>query len=414
MVACASRAAENECHGNEYWYGVADTTVSTRGAAVGDGRIRTAQSCEVDAAAAVRELHQSFAGLDASLVLFFCSSEYDLDTLAAELNRCFAGVQVVGCTTAGEIGPAGYREHSVAAAAFPADVCAAVAERIGDLHAFESRNGHARVQALLRRLDEIAPQSGPAERFAMLLIDGLSIREELVARAVQDALYTVPLIGGSAGDDMRYERTFVFHEGAFHSDSAVLVAVATELPFTIFKTQHFVATATRLVVTKADVERRVVSEINGLPAAQEYARLIGVELSELDPARFAAFPVIVLIDGAEYVRAIQKINPDGSLTFFCAIDEGLVLRVAQSRDLVGDLERARERIVAEVGEPQFMFACDCILRRLEIADSGEQARVGEIFRRSNGVGFSTYGEQFGGVHINQTLTGLAIGELRDG
>jgi hypothetical protein len=25
------------------------------------------------------------------------------------------------------------------------------------------------------------------------------------------------------------------------------------------------------------------------------------------------------------------------------------------------------------------------------------------------VGFNTYGEQYGGVHVNQTLTGVAIG-----
>jgi len=36
-------------------------------------------------------------------------------------------------------------------------------------------------------------------------------------------------------------------------------------------------------------------------------------------------------------------------------------------------------------------------------------RVGEIFSRNNTVGFSTYGEQFHGVHVNQTLTGIAIG-----
>jgi hypothetical protein len=28
---------------------------------------------------------------------------------------------------------------------------------------------------------------------------------------------------------------------------------------------------------------------------------------------------------------------------------------------------------------------------------------------NNAVGFSTYGEQFNGIHVNQTLTGVAIG-----
>ena len=40
---------------------------------------------------------------------------------------------------------------------------------------------------------------------------------------------------------------------------------------------------------------------------------------------------------------------------------------------------------------------------------GLEDRVGEILRRNRAVGFNTYGEQFCGVHVNQTLTGIALG-----
>ena len=33
----------------------------------------------------------------------------------------------------------------------------------------------------------------------------------------------------------------------------------------------------------------------------------------------------------------------------------------------------------------------------------------DILRRSNAIGFNTYGEQFCGVHVNQTLTAIALG-----
>jgi hypothetical protein len=35
--------------------------------------------------------------------------------------------------------------------------------------------------------------------------------------------------------------------------------------------------------------------------------------------------------------------------------------------------------------------------------------VAELFRSNNTIGFNSYGEQFHGVHVNQTLTGIAIG-----
>jgi hypothetical protein len=56
--------------------------------------IRMAQSFVAEARQAVREFHAALAQPEAELVIFFCSSEYDLEVLAAEMNRLFAGVQV--------------------------------------------------------------------------------------------------------------------------------------------------------------------------------------------------------------------------------------------------------------------------------------------------------------------------------
>jgi hypothetical protein len=95
--------------------------------------ILTAQSCAAEAQQAVQEFHAAVAQPDAELVIFFCSSEYDLDVLVTEINHLFAEVQVVGCTTAGEIGPAGYRSHSLSGAIFAAGSCVAVSEVLDQL-----------------------------------------------------------------------------------------------------------------------------------------------------------------------------------------------------------------------------------------------------------------------------------------
>ncbi len=141
----------------------------------------------------------------------------------------------------------------------------------------------------------------------------------------------------------------------------------------------------------------------------EYARILGIGARDLTPSHFAAWPLVVSIDGRYYVRSIERANPDGSLTFFCAIENGLVLRMAKGLDLVADLEQTFSQIRSEIGPPQLVLGCDCILRKLEIFQNSLQERVGEIFLRNNTIGFNTYGEQFLGVHINQTLVGIAIG-----
>ncbi|MBC7859368.1 MAG: FIST C-terminal domain-containing protein [Burkholderiaceae bacterium] len=374
-----------------------------------DRFFRRAHSCALDARQAAQELHAGLQQDELALVVFFCSSEYDLDTLADELNTLFPGVAMVGCTTAGEIGPSGYRTKSLSGTSFSRRAGSAAVGHLDRLQQFDAARGQVFVHDLLQRLEGRAPGASCDNSFAMMLIDGLSVREEPVVRALQKALGKISLFGGSAGDDCKFQRTFVFHDGAFHTDSVALVLFSTHLPFTLFKTQHFARGDERLVVTEADAARRVVREINGLPAAEEYARVIKCPLAELGPARFAASPVVVMVDGADYVRSIQQCNPDGSLTFFCAIEEGVVLRVANGKEMLANLESTFEMLEAELGPLELVLGCDCILRNLEAQERNLIEPLGALMRGHNVVGFSSYGEQYGGVHINQTLTGIAIG-----
>jgi hypothetical protein len=378
----------------------------------GEQTIRIAQSCAPDPRKAVEELHAGVAQPDATLVIFFCSAEYDRDVLAAEMGGRFAGTKVVGCTTAGEIGPAGCRDHSITGVSFSPAACTAAVGRLDDLGRLQISDGVAFARDLRRRLEDAAPESDGTNSFAFLLVDGLFGHEEPLAHALQEGLGEISLVGGSAGDGMSFDSTFTYCDGRFSSNSAVLVLATTPLPFTEFKTQHFVPTDERLVVTEDDPSQRVVREINGLPAAAEYARILGVNAGDLDPVRFAASPVVVLIDGANYVRSIQKVNPDGSLKFYCAIERGVVLRVAKGVDLVTNLETALAQVRARIGPPQLVLTFDCILRKLEIAQDGLDEAVGDILRRNNAIGFNTYGEQFCGVHVNQTLTAIAVGSGR--
>ena len=54
-------------------------------------QIRTGQSCAEDSAAAVSEFFAAVSQPHMAQVIFFCSSNYDLTIVAAEMNRLFAG-----------------------------------------------------------------------------------------------------------------------------------------------------------------------------------------------------------------------------------------------------------------------------------------------------------------------------------
>ncbi|WP_445366412.1 nitric oxide-sensing protein NosP [Methylomonas sp. BW4-1] len=373
--------------------------------------IRIAHSCLADPQRAVEELALGLQHADTTLVIFFCSNSYDRTVLASEIRRRFQGIQVLGCTTSGEIGGAGLRQQSLVGVGFSAPDFMATSGLIPNLQQFRIAEGHALANELLYGLQHRVTHLNAENCFGFLLIDGLSVREEQVTHAIQDALGNIAMIGGSAADDLQFHKTYVYCEGDFHTDSAVLLLVHTSLPFKIFKAQHFEPTAERLVVTLADARRRVVYEINGLPAAPEYARLIGVSTDALSHAHFAAAPVVVSIDGNYYVRAIRSANQDQSLTFYCAIEEGLVLRVALGVDPIESLQQVFAEVRAEIGQPQVVVACDCILRKLELVQRGLTAQAEQILSDNKVIGFNTYGEQFRGVHVNQTFAAVAIGAV---
>jgi hypothetical protein len=201
-------------------------------------------------------------------------------------------------------------------------------------------------------------------------------------------------------------------DGAIHPHGAVLVLIATDRPFTVFKTEHFVSKQEKMVVTEADPANRIVTEINAEPAAHEYARVVGLQVDELTPMVFANYPVVVRVNGVPYVRSIQKVNPDESLTFFCAIDEGIVLTVAEGQDIVDDMKALFQRVREHVGEPEVVIGCDCILRNLELRQKQQMEPASALMAANNVVGFNTYGEQFHAMHVNQTFTGVAIGKRR--
>lgn len=374
--------------------------------------IRKGSSFSKDARQAISEFYSQVFQPDMSLVLFFCSNEYDLEIMAAEIKNVFGKTNVVGCTTAGEIGLAGYSEHSISGASFASSDFTAVSACLEGLSQIDNKKIQVFSQKLLQEIESQNPTINQRNSFAFLLIDGMSTQEEAVTRLLQAQLKEIQIVGGSAGDGLDFKRTHVYFNGKFHNDSVVLTLITTPLAFKIFKTQHFMATDERLVVTDADPVNRIVKEINGFPAAEEYARVLGIDLLDLDPMRFAACPFVVMIDGSYYVRAIQKANPDGSLTFFCAIDNGLVLRVAKGVNFLDNLKNTFAEIKKEIGEPQIVLCCDCLHRKLSI-ECDEKKNVSRTLVENNAIGFNTYGEQYRGIHVNQTLVGVAIGEEKD-
>ncbi len=356
-----------------------------------------------DASKAVGEIRQQINPDNLQAVLLFVSVDYDLDKLAQAIDQTFS-VPVFGCTTAGHIGPGGYIQRGLQVTGIYGSSTSVQIEVIQPLDQCQ-----ALVSKLGKQIEPISLESD-RRRFGVLLVDSLARMEERLTASLHHCFPDIPLVGGSAGDDLSFSSTCVFANGKFISNAAVLAIFETDAPFAAFKFQHFVPTETLLVVTDADAEKRTVKEFNGEPAAEVYAQHLGLSVNELSPNIYSQNPVMLKLGSDYYVRSIQQCNDDLSLTFYCAIAEGIVLRLGKAVSPVETAEKAFADIQQLVPHTNLIIGCDCILRRLEFESTDLSEQIGDLLARNKVVGFSTYGEQFNALHMNQTFTGLAIGE----
>lgn len=376
-----------------------------------DKKIIRFESTTKDEASVVSELQCHIAGSKVGLIIFFCSSEYNLDVLERLLVEGIP-FDIAGCTTAGEIGTH-YQTGGFVALCFLEAYFHVQVHLIEKIDDFGYRDALAIADKSAQNLafNESLDRNN---MFGFVLIDGLSMMEEIVIGLIYRVLENVPIAGGSAGDDLKFLETKVYAQGQFHSNAAVFFLVESKVPFEVFNLQHFIPSDKELVVTESDAKHRIVSEINGGVAADEYAAVIGVDVNELSEHIFAMHPLVLQVGDQWYVRSIKTVNADGTLVFSSAIDVGLPLTVAKGKHIVETLSHKVAALQKHFSSIDATLGCDCILRRLELQQKGLEEGIEEELQKIKFTGFSSYGEQYNWLHVNQTLTAITIGAKAGG
>jgi len=371
------------------------------------------RSFEKDSVAVIAEVTESWGeeSRELDVVFVYCSTEQEPGELARGFQERFPGAIVVGATTTGEHLSGAHSRGSCVVTGLRTPGIRWAAEVVHGITAFDDDKGRACADALFEALGVEREDFDPEEYFAMLFIDGLRAKEEVVAMQMADALEGVRMVGGSAGDDLKFEQTVVVFGGQAHTDAAVVVLAHSEVPFEIFKHQHFTTESTSLVVTKADPVTRTVYEFDGYPAAERYAAVLGLEPEQLDNAVFSMNPLTFRCNDEIYVRSLGGVDLEaGTISFYCAIEEGMVLELGGHHDMEQELEAQLGGLAERMGSVEFMMMWNCVFRMLEAQQSGAFEALGRVLGEvcPTSMAFDTYGEQLDGLHINQTLVGIAF------
>ncbi|MDK2878996.1 MAG: hypothetical protein PWR06_1712 [Thermoanaerobacteraceae bacterium] len=348
------------------------------------------------------------------LVVFFCSSHFDQEKIARAFqdesrDPCFDSATFVGCTTDVAITSRGFQSNSLAAMSINSDsikVGIGLGKNIDKDPISAARTA---VTEAARQLNT-APDRLDDKFVGIVLIDGTCEVEEFVMMGIAKTARRLKTVGGSAGDDYSFNKVFLHLNFETFKNALIFILIRTDAPFATICTNNYLPTSKQLRVTKADPEKRVVYEFNGRPAVSEYCRAIGSKTKDINPETFVAHPLGIKIGDNYYLRSPLRAENDGGLKFFSRITENSSLTVMDPGNLIAETGKAVDTARNKLGKINAMIVFNCCLRYIESEVQRSTLEISKILSAAPVCGFNTYGEQYEGLHINQTLTMLVFGE----
>ncbi len=382
--------------------------------------IKTAATREKRPAAALADIARQLQSTDAALTYIFCASSYCTKELEQSLQKYPNLGVVVGCSSEGEFSPLGFLTDSMCAVSLPRKLFTVAVAPIEDVQNFRLQDASHIINSLKGSMGSRLITAAPSQMLAILLANGQAQNEERLCAALGAELSGIPLVGGTAGDNWLFNQdeparnSQVLINGRFRNDCAVIALIHSRLKFKTYLHSHYKPTDRRAVITAMSSEHRTVNEIDGRPAVEAYAALCGLEDKNPTLSDFSRWPAIVKIGGQSFPRGPMGTTEDGGIRFACALDEGVVIHIAEADDMVEELDGFFAEIKQQLGMPALILGFNCAARQYEMDQLGIRPQIAELMRRYNVLGFSTLGEQYNTIHANNSFTCVAFGsELND-
>ncbi|NLK22195.1 MAG: hypothetical protein GX308_09035 [Epulopiscium sp.] len=369
-------------------------------------------SSHEDTKIAAKEIIRQIKKPGVSYVIFFAANTYDFELLSSIMKEAFTHAEVVGCTTAGEISHNHLTQNSISAMAISSNNFITSTTVVEDISTIPMMFRDDLIKTFRKTGLSLEDPSSAKKGFALTLIDGLSSAEEKTLSVINSIFkYSgFPIIGGSAGDGLDFIKTKVSYNGNTFTNAAVVTFVNPNCKFYILKENIFKPAGNHMVVTRADIRGRIIYELDNMPAARAYAEKLGIGKKDL-PKYFTTNPLGRKIGDDVWIASPFKINSDDSIQFYCQVLTNSILEILKPLDPVEVINETSRELMKNVPNLKGIIAINCILRRLQFEEQkiGEQV-MAPLSNLAPLVGFSSYGEQLNGKHLNQTLVLLGLGE----
>ena len=313
--------------------------------------------------------------------------------LLPALGAAFPGIELVGCSTAGEIGSGGVTDHGLVVTAVRFDH-PGFQVAVTDLHSMQDSAEAGR--RLARQLDAAGLHD------VVVYGQGVDINGSALIAGFQSVLPTgVTLAGGLAGDGGAFKGTWTVSRHAISPRQIVAIGFhdpRTQLHHGTFHGWKPFGPARKVTRSTGNI----LAELDGQPALDIYKRYLG-EYAKGLPASGLLFPFEMLGEDQSAVGLIRTIlgidEANGTLILAGDVVENGYLRLmhASTESLVEGAEIAAERARAKLSDlgESLALLVSCVGRKLVMGArvDEEVEAVAEVFgKHATVTGFYSYGE----------------------
>ncbi|MEY4615669.1 MAG: hypothetical protein RJB66_629 [Pseudomonadota bacterium] len=346
------------------------------------------------------------------ITVFGHPSYFEDGSLGQRLKAIFPKAEIIGCSTAGEIGNDGVHDNRLVVTGVNLkrpNIRAAWCEITG---AEGSRNSGSQLASSL---------SKQGLNGVFVLSQGVNVNgSDFIAGIKSQVSSETVITGGLAGDAGAFQKTYVLCNEKVGSNIAAGIGFydnAVKIGFGSMGGWEPFGPVRRVTKSKANV----LYTLDGEPALELYKKYLGDHAKGL-PASGLLFPFAILKENGDQTGLIRTIlavdEKEGSLTFAGDMPENSIVRLmsAKTANLVNGASGAAQWALSSMGDgkPQDAFAIlvSCVGRKLVMADDIEEEvdAVQAVMQKGTVTGFYSYGEicPFGFVSDcklhNQTMT----------
>lgn len=337
------------------------------------------------------DLKEAVRGLSSPKLILYCVSEKDsFGKVVAELEQLYPGVPSMGCV--GEsYGEKVVLEKGILVTGFCGEI-EAVTNVLTDVSTMPVK----RIYQFEQDVNKIGGNSDNT-----VCIDFCSGNDECVLTTMETVLSKkkIQLTGGTAWEGL------VAANGQVYEDSCVYALVRNLAgKVKVYKENLYLRTDKRYIVTKANPDKYVISELDGKPFQDVYTKECNVTADQIGTQTFVN-PLGRVVGNETYIVSLKEDAGNKGYACFRKVNPKDVIYFLEIGDIDSIVTKTIRDIRGDFKHISGIFSINCLFRYLLFGQKNyRDTYFSNMASLGTHAGLIGLGEHYNGQHTNQTMS----------